>query len=615
MTEPQTPRNKAGRLYEEFSRFLKRLGFPKESVLIVLAVAIGALTGLGSVLFTMLIDLAHSLCYGESGIYGGRWFFLLILPAAGGLLVGIITFYFAREARGHGVPEVMDAIARRDGRIRGRVAIAKAVASALTIGTGGSAGTEGPIIQIGSALGSRIGQQFKVARHNMPILVGCGAAAGISAIFHAPIAGVLFALEIFLRELKFKTFSPVLMASVISSVVVSAILGENVALFPLVHNEAVYSFKWFELGNYVLLGLVCAGVGVLFIRLLYGTEDFFEWLNIHPIFKPVIGAVVLGLLGVITVKVFAETGTSEPGIFGNGYRLIGRCIGAGISEGQTGFELGIGVLVVLLLLKVLATCFTLGSGGSGGVFAPSLFMGAMAGYAVGVLMQKWNLFSEIHPEMYALVGMASVVAATTHAPMAAIVILFEMTRNYQVILPVMFSATIATAVARLIYRESIYTLKLRRRGVHFEMRADTAVLRSLTVSSIMQPECEIIYHDTPLQDVINRAVRMELADFVVMDHNRNYIGLLVSGDLRRALLYPESIPFLLAGELVHDRVPTVTPEESLDEVLHKFAHLEVDCMPVCRESDDKDFIGLVTRAALMRRYQQELHGHKEIKNH
>jgi len=606
MSKIERPLRRGAIFYKSSIRFLKRLGFRRDASLIILAVVIGALTGLGSVAFTKLIELAHDFCYSPGGLYGGRGLFLILLPAAGALLVGLITYYFAREARGHGVPEVMDAIARKDSAIRPRVALAKAVSSALTIGSGGSAGTEGPIIQIGAALGSTAGQYFQIAKHNMPVLVGCGAAAGISAIFHAPIAGVLFALEIFLRDLNFKTFSPVLIASVISSVVVSALLGTNEALFPLVHPGTEYSFQWFELGNYIVLGLLCAAAAVFFIRLLYATEDLFGRLKVHHVAKPVIGAVGLGLLGLIMVYLLGDTRVGEPGIFGNGYLMIGRCIGADIGEGTTVLNLNIGILLALAVLKTLATCCTLGSGGSGGVFAPSLFLGAVVGYAFGLTLQKVGLFANINPETYALVGMASVVSATTHAPIAGIVILFEMTHNYQIILPVMFSATIALAIAQLLFRDSIYTLKLRRRGISFETLADTAVLRRLNVDMVMQSRFEIVYDDTPLQDVIKRAVNLEVGDFIVMDHAGHYKGLLVGHDLRAALLQPESVPFLLAGELARADVATVSRDETLDKVLDKFSRMEVNSMAVHTEADQNQFIGFVTRAALMRRYQQEL---------
>lgn len=604
---------RTGKIFkQDLVRILKRIGFREETFLILLACVIGALTGLGSVVFTKLIEWAHEFCYGNGehhGLYDHQRIFLVLLPAAGALLVGLVTYFFAREAKGHGVPEVMDAIASQNSRIRPRVAVAKAVSSALTIGSGGSAGTEGPIIQIGAAIGSSLGQFFQIAKHNMPVLVGCGAAAGISAIFHAPIAGVLFALEIFLREINFRTFSPVLVASVISSVVVSAILGANEAIFPILNLEAsrVYSFQWYELGNYVFLGLLCALAGIAFIRLLYVTEDFFDWLKVHYIAKPVIGAAALGILGIVILWVLGENQVQagEPSIFGNGYPLIGQCLGVSTEGNTSAVHLTVLVLLLLFFAKTVATCLTLGSGGSGGVFAPSLFLGATVGYAFGLVLQKLGIFADISPATYALVGMASVVSATTHAPMTAIIILFEMTRNYKVILPVMFSATVALAVAQLLFRDSIYTLKLRRRGIHYETRVNTAILRRLNVRMVMQPHCVVVQHDTPLQEVIKKAVEIETADFIVTDHEGRYHGLLISKDLRAALLQPEAVPFLVAEELAHINVPTVGPEESLDTVLDIFSRLEVNSLPI-ENPQTHEFIGLVTRAALMRRYQQEL---------
>ena len=222
------------------------------------------------------------------------------------------------------------------------------------------------------------------------------------------------------------------------------------------------------------------------------------------------------------------------------------------------------------------------------------------------MLQKLGIFTHVSPETYSLVGMASVVSATTHAPMAGIVILFEMTRNYQVILPVMFSVTIALAAAQLLFRDSIYTLKLRRRGIRFETLADTAILRRLSVDMVMQPRFLVINDDTPLQDVINRAVHAEVTDFIVTDHAGHYLGMLVGNDLRTALLRPESVPFLVSGELTRTDVPTVGEKETLDTVLDKFSRMDVNSMAVHALDQENAFIGLISRAALMHRYQQEL---------
>ena len=582
---------------------IKKLGFREDSLLIAIALIVGILTGIGSIAFTWLIDVAHEYCYGtgdEFGIYDHKWYYLMILPAIGALLVGTITFFFAREARGHGVPEVMDAIARRNGVIRGRVAVAKAISSALTIGSGGSAGTEGPIIQIGAALGSSFGQRLKLKKNHMPIIVGCGAAAGISAIFHAPIAGVLFSLEVFLRNIKFKTFSPVLIASVMSSVTVSAILGKNSAIFPLIDTE--FTFMWHESFFYILLGLTCAFPAVGFTKLLYATEDLFEKkVKVHYILKPVVGALLLGVVGIVMINLLGDNSQHEPSVFGNSYPIIGLCIHSN-SPSENAIPMTITMLIALLVMKSVATCCTLGSGGSGGVFAPSLFLGAVFGYLFGLLLQSTQLVGDISPENYALVGMAAAVAATTHAPMAAIMIVFEMTRDYQVMLPLMLTVTISLMVAQLLYKESIYTLKLTRRGVDYQALTDKAILRSLSVEEVMHQDILKIDYNTPLMDIINMAIGHDYADFIVTCKD-NYFGTLNEQDLREALLQPEAVPLLVAGELVRENIPLISPEESLDKVLDLFAQLGVNSLPV---AENGSYIGMVTRSDLIRKYQEAL---------
>jgi CIC family chloride channel protein len=295
----------------------------------VLAGIIGLLTALAAVGFNALIVMVDATAYGTesfSGLYQDRYILLFFLPSAGGLLVGLIARYYSHEAVGHGVPEVMDAIVRRNCKIKLHMALGRMVTAALTIGSGGSAGPEGPIIQIGAAIASSAGRFFKVVRHQLPVLIGCGAAAGISAIFHAPIAGVLFAMEVFLRDINFKTLSPVLIASVISRVVVSTVMGADQAIFPL-GDLTVYTFSWNELGNYIVLGFLCAAAAVAFIRLLTYVEDVFERLRISQVFKPMLGGLCLGVLGLITVLAIRGAVRGEPIIFGKGYAFIGLCIG------------------------------------------------------------------------------------------------------------------------------------------------------------------------------------------------------------------------------------------------------------------------------------------------
>ncbi len=587
---------------------LQRSGLKEEYFLILVSILVGAATGVGAHLFFELIEYAQEVAYGNGsghgqfgphGLHGQRWWMLVVLPSAGALLVGYIIHFFAREAKGHGVPEVMDAMYRKGSIIRPRVAGAKAVASALTIGSGGSAGTEGPIIQIGAAIGSSIGQYLHIPRQQMSVVVACGVSAGIGAIFNAPIAGVMFALEIFLKDFSFRTFSPVVFASVISCSIMHAIRGEDVALFEVgVLREGGYIFLAGELPMFLVLGMVCAVAAVGFTKLLYFTEDVADRLPLPEPFKPVLGAVGLGVCGVLYMLIGESN--EMPLFFGNGYPAIEATLGAELLTMSAGF------LVALFALKALATCFTLGSGGSGGVFAPSLLMGASLGGAFGLVMHSIGFTGEGSVAAYALVGMAALVAGTTHAPLTAIVILYEITREPKVILPVMFAAIIATAGARLLMRDSIYTLKLRRRGVRVGSMSDMTILRRISVDDVEHQAVLFFQSDDPLQKLIDQAGSSESVDFVVVDEHGAYQGMVTGKDVRTALLEPEAVSLLLVGELLRSGVPTVTSRETLDVVLDRLAHCDVASLPVSSNDDPTRIIGLLSRQAVLQRYQTEL---------
>ncbi len=588
--------------------FIKGFAWREELLLYLLACVIGVLTALAAVGFNQLIEWVDAICYGSSstpGLYRERYILLFFLPSLGALLVGLIARFYSREAVGHGVPEVMDAIVRRNCKIKFHVALARIVTAALTIGSGGSAGPEGPIIQIGAAIASSAGRLFRVVRHQFPVLIACGAAGGIAAIFHAPIAGVLFAMEVFLRDINFKTLSPVLIASVLSRVVVTSLLGTDQAIFPL-GDLTVYTFHWNELGNYIILGFLCAAVAVAFIRLLNRTEDVFERLRMPGVFKPMLGGAAVGLLGLMTVVAFHGSIRAEPTIFGKGYAFIGLCIGTASEERFAAFELTAGVLVVLTLAKIVATSLTLGSGASGGVFAPALFMGATTGYALGLLVQRFDLYAGVNPATYSLVGMASVLAATTHAPMAAMVMLFEITHNYLIVLPVMFSCTVAMLIARMFCAQSAATLRLQHKGIQFGLHAKMAMLRRFTVRDIMEPGAVIVEGVMPLQEIILKTADEDVSDFIVVDERGDYQGLLCEKDMRNTLVHPEAIPLIIGEELARHDVPVVSADDTLDKILELFSHSEVNSLPVCENSKPNAFVGMVTRAALLRRYMSEL---------
>ncbi|MBS1860413.1 MAG: chloride channel protein [Actinobacteria bacterium] len=424
--------------------------------LIGLCLAVGVGAGLGAIGFRYLIE-------GFTWVFTGHTdpsalghfsnphlaflgpFVVLVVPVVGGLLYGPLVYRFAPEARGHGVPEVMLAVHSNEGKIRGRVPVVKSFASAICIGTGGSVGREGPIVQIGSAIGSALGQLSRQAADNTRLLVACGAAGGIAATFNAPIAGVFFALELILRKWDTHSFGYVILAGLVATAVGRVAFGAEAFLtLPSFHLVSDWEYPL-----YALLGLVAAVVGVVFIRVLYGMEDLADRLWRGPAWlRPAVGGILLGLVLL-----------ALPQMYGVGYPVL---------EGAIGGKYVLGALLVFLCGKIIATSLTMAIGGSGGVFAPSLFIGAMLGSAYGLGAHGLLPGMTASAGAYGLVGMAAVFAAAGRAPITAVLIVFELTGDYKIILPLMLAVVVATGLSHLLTANSIYTLKLRRRGIDIE---------------------------------------------------------------------------------------------------------------------------------------------------
>jgi CIC family chloride channel protein len=460
--------------------------------LVALAIAIGVGAGAGAIGFRYLIVGFTELFSGYrdySSAGGGanprlpglgRWF-VVLAPVVGGLLYGPLVARFAPEARGHGVPEVMLAVAELGGRIRPQVPIVKALASALCIGSGGSVGRQGPIVQIGSALGSVLGQLARVPERRLGLLVACGVAGGISATFNAPIAGVFFALEVILRDVETQSFGVVVLSSVTADAIARAVFGSASFL----HLPAFALVSPLEFGLYALLGVFAGAAGVLFIRVLYGSEDIADRLWRGPAWaRPAVGGVLLGLLLL-----------ALPQMYGVGYPVLSRAV-----EGHY----VIAFVLLLLVAKFVATSLTIAIGGSGGVFAPSLFIGAMLGSAFGQVAHTTFPHLTAPAGAYALVGMGAVFAAAARAPITAVIIVFELTGEYSIVLPLTLAIVLATGVSRRLSGDTIYTLKLRRRGITIDRPRVVSVMRTVPVAAAMQPLPEPLTPDTPLAQVLNR---------------------------------------------------------------------------------------------------------------
>jgi len=549
---------------------------------LVLSVVIGIAAGLGAVAFRWLIGAFQSFFIdgGASALSFLGHYYIILIPAAGGLIVGPLIYYFAREAKGHGVPEVMEAVALRGGRIRPRVAIIKVLASSVCIGSGGSVGREGPIVQIGSTVGSTIGQWLQLPEETIRVMVACGAAGGIAATFNAPIAGVLFSLEIILGRVVTRRFGYVVVSAVVADFLAQAFLG-NARAFVL--PEFGIQSGW-EFGLYVILGILAGVVAQGFTRTLYWFEDRFDAIKIPEPLKPVLGGLFVGAIALYSLD-----------LLGVGYE--------GITKALSG-ELAIGVLLGYLGLKLLATSFTLGSGGSGGVFAPSLFMGAMLGTTVG------TFFNSIFPNVtapagaYGIVGMAAVFAGAARAPFSAILIIFELTGNYAIILPVMMAVVIATLVSRAISRESIYTLKLLRRGVDLEQEELGDVLRMTTVREAMTRNFPTVPASLPMNQLIRLFERSGHHGFPVLDDEGQLLGIVTETEITRQIDTAAGEQKKTAGDIAARNPLIAYPDQTLDRLIEQIEESEAR-MPVVSREDGKQLLGVIGRHELISAYRRK----------
>jgi len=568
------------------------------SGLMILALVIGAGAGLGAIVFRYLIlwftrFFAGHDDYSATGnsthpFFSGAvnphtpWLgiaFVVAVPVIGGLIYGPLIDRFAREARGHGVPEVMLAVAERGGRISPAVAVVKSLASALCIGSGGSVGREGPIVQIGSALGSALGQLARLPESRLRLLVACGAAGGISATFNAPIAGVFFALELILRDFETESFGAVVLSSITAAVIGRAAFGAQAFLtLPDFHLVSYWEYLL-----YALLGLLAAGVGIGFTRVLYAVEDVADRVWHGPEWaRPAVGGLLLGLLLLVL-----------PQMYGVGYPVL--------EQGIRG-DYVVWFLLLLMAAKMIATSLTIAIGGSGGVFAPSLFIGAMLGTAYGDMIHG-ALPSLTGPAgAYGLVGMGAVFAGAARAPITAVIILFELTGDYSIILPLMAAIVLATAASKQLSRDSIYTLKLRRRGIDIMRGRSANLMEVLTVADAMGPIPLGVPQGLPLNELIERFTLDNAEALPVMDEHGAYRGTVSSQEVEKAVR--DNALDTVAGDLARS-IPTLSPTQSLERALGLLVRDERHGLPVLTK-DNQGIAGWLTHHDVLRAYNARL---------
>ncbi len=555
---------------------------------LLLALIIGGLAGLGAVFFRWLIGFETSLIWSGDGGFLEQYqqaspCLKFGAPVLAGLAMGPLLAYFAPEVRGPGVPEVMASLALRDGVIRHRVTLTKSFATATFIAAGGSVGREGPIVQIGSSIGSSLTQLFRLGPDHRRLAVACGAAAGIAATFQAPMAGTLFAVEVLLFDLEVASLSNIVIAAVTGTVVSKLFWSD----------ETVFQIPFFTLSHpaelllYFGLGIAAGLFSLLFMALVFGLTRFLDKTGIPVWLAPALGGLVVGVVGLV-----------KPEALGVGYETINHVL-----HGHVVFA----GAVFLLLAKLVTTSACVGSGMSGGIFAPSLFLGAVLGSIIGCLARLIWPDTPLSPAHYALVGMGAVVAGTTLAPITAIMTIFELTYNYQIVLPLMTACIPAIIVVRLLHGYSIYETKLLVQGIRIVRGHDANRLRNMKVKQYLCRDFHPLRTQTPFDDLVQDILTSSFPHFVVLDEQDRLAGVLTLRDVRELLADPSYTgEGVVAGDLMKTSVITVGEEDTMEEPFHLFARHHISFMPVTSSADKTKVVGCLKKDDLLNAYNQHV---------
>lgn len=577
--------------WERFTVWFNGREFSENAVLLTFAVATGVLSALGVVGFYEGIDFAYTAFYRWPGLYLPRMTFLAYRPvitAAGFVLAWWIMYRFGRGHDGMNVPDVQRAVVRNGGDIPSRPAVARTLASAVTIGCGGSAGSEGPVVVFGAAIGSWLGRTFRFAPQRVVVLVGCATAAAISAAFNAPLAGAFFALEEVLGTLSGASFAPVVVSSVVAAVVSRSVLGNHPA-FPVPHQYGYAGIGEILIG-FPLLGLVTGVVSALFVRVYFATGSaaagamrrwrFPDWT------LPCIGGALVGIL------VFLSKGM----LVGYGHLALHLDI-FGRMAWYALLALGIG--------KIIVTALTLNTGGSGGVFTPSLYIGVAIGGGVGVLLNHLAPSLAAHPEVYGLVGMGAMIAGATGAPITGILLVFEMTDDYALVMPLMLTVVICHAVARRLEPDSLYSGWLRRRGESIEHGTDRDVLAGLYVRDAYEASPQTIAEETPVAALLQQLEPTEQSYFPVVDNGHRLVGIVTIAELGRLTQNPGVREGLVLAADVARPSDSVALHDSLLEAIRKMGVRGAGALPVVDRRTGR-LLGLLNRSHVLEVYERSV---------
>lgn len=568
--------------------FTRQASGRKVIVLLLVAAVIGLVTGTLAVAFRYLLKEVTTLFWAESydlvaATAAMPWYQIMLIPIVGGLILGPIVERFAPETRGAGVPEVIESVVTREGNIRHRTTLLKMFSTLLSLGCGASVGREGPVVHIGSSVGSSIAQLLRMSPEWKRVFLACGASAGIAATFNAPMAGMLFAAEIILVDFQVNYLSQIAVSAVTATVVSHHFLGS----FPTFNVPQFQLISYWEIPLYLALGLLAGVLSILFIRTISKVEDLFDGASVPRWLRPALGGVAVGGLALLC-----------PHVLGVGYLAMN-----GVLDGQLLPLLMIGIL----LAKFVATSCSVGAGFSGGIFAPSLVMGGLLGGIFGSLLQLVAPESVASFPVYGLVGMAAMVSGTTLAPITAIFTIFELTYNFEIILPLMTSCIASLIVVQTFYGLSIYETRLVRKGVKIVRGRDVTLLRSLQVVDYMEASFEQVSERLSLGKLVDMAQESQYPHFVVVDGHNHMVGMVSMRDLKACLSeMGELCELVLASEIMTRDVLSITPDQNLETAFEIFEGKHISTLPVVDVNNPQKVVGILKKSTLIQAYNQNI---------
>ena len=564
--------------------YLKRFWSKENNVVLLISIVTGIIGGLGAILFRWMISVNKSIFFDRilpfvSFYVGDYNLGVVLMPALGGLIVGPIIYKWAKEAKGHGVPQVIEAVHVKGGIIRPIVAFILIIVSSITIGSGGSAGQEGPIAQIGAVFGSILGRIFFKLKKYVRLMVSCGVAAGISATFNAPLGGAIFAMEIISAKTGFISSVPMLISAVIGNVTFNFFMG-----FESRFHLPAYQFKSFaEIPVYLVMGLVFGALAFFWATTYDRIETAFDKLKFPEKFKPAIGGLLVGIIGMF---LFGK------GIMGVGYNEVNAALAGNVE---------LKMLVLLGFMKIIATSFTIGSGGSGGIFAPSLYIGAMFGTAFGLVGQM--LFPNVitQPYAFALIGMGALFAGACRAPVTTLVMIPEMTNNFYLFVPMMIVSSLSYFVSLALTKHSMYMMKLAKKGV--EIKDYENALEDITIKEVMSENLDYIHPDTKVSEILTMLLEKRRPGFPVADENMLFYGMIKIYDIRKVKKAKREK--LKAIDIANRNYPHVTPDDTVFKALDLMVKKNVGRVPVLVKRNDKYFlVGIVSKTDIIRAYDK-----------